>query len=155
MASLTEVQYLCTFNIIVPLIYHFCHKYGMLSYTISASMFVHIPYWPSYRTDKLISCAVPGPSQWFFHFGEDIVIACTQEKTTALGGTEPHHSSWQSKESERCCCCGLLAPLAMGDSGTSTVLTRYGVHVITISPPKWKNHCEEPGTTHEMNLSVL
>ena len=28
-----------------------------------------------------ISSYVPGPSQWFFHFGEDIVIASTQEKT--------------------------------------------------------------------------
>ena len=42
-----------------------------------------------------------------------------------LGGTEPHHSSWQCKVSHRCCCHGPLAPLAMGDSGTSTVLTRY------------------------------
>ena len=43
----------------------------------------------------------------------------------ALGGREPHHSSWQCKESHRCSCLGHRAPLAMGDSGTSTVLTRY------------------------------
>ena len=36
-----------------------------------------------------------------------------QEKTTILGGTEPHHSSWQCKESHRYCCQGRLAPLAM------------------------------------------
>ena len=39
--------------------------------------------------------------------------------------TEPHHSSWQCKESYRCCCHGPPAPLAMGDSGTSTILPRY------------------------------
>ena len=47
------------------------------------------------------------------------------EKMT-LGGTEPHHCSWQCQESQCCCCCcGTLAPLEMGDSRTSTVLTRY------------------------------
>ena len=29
------------------------------------------------------------------------------------------------------------------------------VNVITISSPEWKNECEVPGTTQEMNLSVL
>ena len=29
------------------------------------------------------------------------------------------------------------------------------LHAITISSPKWKNHCEGPGTTQEMNFSVL
>ena len=50
-----------------------------------------------------------------------------QEKTTTLGDTEPHHhSSWQCKEWHRCCCYqGPVALLAMGDSGTPTVLTRY------------------------------
>ena len=48
-----------------------------------------------------------------------------QEKTTTLGGTEPHHSSWQCKELHHCCCHGPLVPLAMGNSGTSTVLTQY------------------------------
>ena len=47
-----------------------------------------------------------------------------RKREQLLGGIEPHHSSWQCKESHRCCCHGPLAPLAMGDSGTSTVLTR-------------------------------
>ena len=47
-----------------------------------------------------------------------------QEKMMALGGTEPY-PSWQCKESHHCCCHGPLALLAIGDSGTSTVLTRY------------------------------
>ena len=31
-----------------------------------------------------------------------------QEKTTTLGGTKLHHSSWQWKESRRCCCHGRI-----------------------------------------------
>ena len=49
----------------------------------------------------------------------------SQEKTKTLGCTEPHQSSWQWKKSRHFCCHGSLAPLAMGNSGTSTVLTRY------------------------------
>ena len=113
------LQYSCH-----PCISHFANIWKML-YTISTSIFVDVPYWlPPYSTDKFISCVVPGPLQWFFHFGKEIVIAWTQEKTT-IGGTEPHHSSWQCKESHHCCH-GPLAPLAMGDSGTPTLLTRYG-----------------------------
>ena len=36
---------------------------------------------------------------------------------TTLGGTEPHRSSWQCKESQRRCYHIPLAPLAMGNSG--------------------------------------
>ena len=50
-------------------------------------------------TDKFISCVAPCPSQCFFHFGEELVISRTQEKTTTLGNTESHHFSWQCKES--------------------------------------------------------
>ena len=42
----------------------------------------------------------------------------------------------------------------MGYSGTSTVLTRMSPCDYDLSP-KWKYHWEIPGTTHEMNLSVL
>ena len=42
-----------------------------------------------------------------------------------FAGTESHHSSWQCMESHHCCCHRPFAPLAMGDSRTSTVLTRY------------------------------
>ena len=98
-------------------------KFWKASYTVSASIFVDVPYCRPHSPDKFIACVKPGPSQWFFHFDEEIVIAWTREKTT-LGGTEPHHSSWQCKESHLCCH-RPLAPLAMGYSGTSTVLTRY------------------------------
>ena len=73
---------------------------------------------------RISSSLVPGLSQWFFHFVEEFVIAWNREETMSLGGTEPHHSSWQCKKSHPCCH-GPLAPLTMGDSGTSTLLTRY------------------------------
>ena len=60
-----------------PLIYHLLPNVWKASYTISASIFVNVPYWPPYTRDKFISCVVPGPSQWFFHFGEEIVITWT------------------------------------------------------------------------------
>ena len=46
-----------------------------VSYTIRISIFVDVLYWQPYSTDKFISCVVTGPSQWFFHFGEEIIIA--------------------------------------------------------------------------------
>ena len=77
MALVTGVQHLCAFNIVTPLIYHLLSNVWKALYTISASIFVDVPYWQHYSTDKLISCVVPGPSQWFFHFGEEIVITWT------------------------------------------------------------------------------
>ena len=97
MALVTGVQHLCTFNIVVLLIYHLLSNDRKASYTISASIFADVPFWPSYSTGKFISCVVPAHSQWFLHFGEEIVIAWTREKTTTLGGTEPHHSSWNAR----------------------------------------------------------
>ncbi|KAJ4428183.1 hypothetical protein ANN_24198, partial [Periplaneta americana] len=47
------------------------------SYTISASIFVDVPYCPPYSTDKFISGIVRNPSQWFFYFCEKIVTAWT------------------------------------------------------------------------------
>ena len=106
------------------LIYQVLPNIWKVSYSISASIFVDVPYCPPCRTDNFISCVVPGPSQWFFHFGEKIVTAWTQEKTTTHGGTESHHSSWQCQESRRCGH-GPLAPLEIGDSVISTVLIQY------------------------------
>ena len=60
-----------------PLIYHLLPNIWKASYTIGASIFVDIPYWPPYSMVNFISCVVPGPSQWFFHYGEEIVIAWT------------------------------------------------------------------------------
>ena len=77
MALFTGVQHLCTFNIVPLRLYHLLPNVWKASYTISASFSVDVPYWPLYSTDKFISCVVPGPSQWSFHFGEEIVIAWT------------------------------------------------------------------------------
>ena len=52
-------------NIVTPLIYHLLSNVWKASYTISASIFVDVPYWPPYSTEKFISCVVPGLSQWW------------------------------------------------------------------------------------------
>ena len=108
-----------------PLFITFCQMFGRRR-TPSArpSLMFRIDR-PMDRISSSLGLYVPGLSLWLFHYGEDIVIAWTQEKMTIFGGTEPHHSSRQCKESHRCCCNGLLAQLAMGDSGTSTVLTQW------------------------------
>ena len=80
MALFTGVQHLCTFNIVASLIYHLFPNVWKAPYTISASIFVDVTYWPPYSTYKFISCTVPGPSQWFFHFGEEVVIAWTHNE---------------------------------------------------------------------------
>ena len=77
MALFTRVQHLCTFNIVAPLIYHLFPNVWKTSYTISASIFIDVPYWPPRSMGKFISCVVAGPSQWFFHFDEETVIAWT------------------------------------------------------------------------------
>ena len=47
------------------------------SYTISASTSVDVQQWPPYSTNNRLSCVLTYPSQWFFHFGEKIIIAWT------------------------------------------------------------------------------
>ena len=77
MTLFSGMQHLCTFNIVASLIYHLLPKV-LKSYTISASTFLDVPYWQSYSTNKFISYVVPGLSQWFFHFGKEILIAWTR-----------------------------------------------------------------------------
>ena len=93
-----------------------------------------------------------GKRSLLLHFPASPPFSSAQEKTTKLGGTESHHSSWQCKEPHRCCCHGPLAPLEMGDSGISTVLTRYEFMWLW---PLRQNHSEGLDTTQEMDLSVL
>ena len=59
------------------LIYHLMPNVWKASYTINAYIFVDVLHWPPYNMHKFISCVVPGPSQWFFHFGQEIAIAWT------------------------------------------------------------------------------
>ena len=77
-----------------------------------------------------------------------------QGKTTTLGGTEPHYSSWQCKEPHRCCCHGPLAPLTVWFCYIYRAQPIWA-HAISISSSKWKNHCEGPGATQDMNLHML
>ena len=61
------------YNIYVPYLSNFCQMFGRRrTPSVRPSL-----YWPPYSTDKFISCVVPGPSQWFFHFGEEIIITWT------------------------------------------------------------------------------
>ena len=69
-----RVQHLCAFNIVAPLFITFCQMYGRRR-TLSTR-----PSLLMFRIDRPIarissSRVVPGPSQWFFHFGEEITIA--------------------------------------------------------------------------------
>ena len=87
------------------------------------------------------------------NFSEEIIIAWIQEKTITFAGTEPH----------------LFYDNGRSHTASVTVLLRrwkweiwnihrthpMWVHAITITSPTWKNHCEAPGTTQKMNLSVL
>ena len=61
-----------------PLIYYLLQNLWKTSYTSCASIFADVLYWSPYSTDKFISYVVPGPSHWFFHFGEEILITWTQ-----------------------------------------------------------------------------
>ena len=97
MALFTWVQRLCTFNINVTLIYHLLPNVWKALCTISPPIFVDVPYWPSYSTDKFISCCTRSHT---------MVLAAppsssAQKKTMTLRGLEPHHSSWQCKEPNR------------------------------------------------------
>ena len=81
-------------------------------------MLVHYPIILHNNVRSHIAAAVMDLLHLLLHVPQQVA------KTMTHGDTEPHHSSWQCKESH-CCCHGPLVPLAMGDSGTSTTLTRY------------------------------
>ena len=79
MALFTGVQHVCTINIVAPYLSPFAKSLeGII--TVSASISVDVPYWPPNSTDKFLCCVVPGPLQWFIHFGEQIVIAWTHTR---------------------------------------------------------------------------
>ena len=56
-------------------------------------------------------------------FGIKIEVA-RRRSTQGFFRLRESHSSWQCKESHSCCYHGHLAPLSMGDSKISTVITR-------------------------------
>jgi hypothetical protein len=65
------------FNVISLHVHNLLAHLWKASYTISASISVDVLQWPPYGTDNRVSSVVTLPSQWFFHFGEDVVIART------------------------------------------------------------------------------
>ena len=77
MALFEGVKRVPSIQLPLPLVFHHLPNVWMASYTISASIFVDVLYWLPYSMDKFISCVVPGPLQWFFQFGKEIVITCT------------------------------------------------------------------------------
>ena len=117
-----------------PLIYHLLPNVWKVWYTIIASIFVHVPYWPPYNTDKFISCVVPGPSQWFFHFGEDTVISWTHRVST-VDVPESSFASGARGPWERCD--SLHCHEEWWGSVPPSVVVFSWVHAIMISSPKF------------------
>ena len=116
-----------------PLIYHLLPNVWKTSYTISASNFVDVPYWPPYRTDKFFSCIIPGHLQWFFPFGEEIVIAWTQ-----IGWVRwmLHNLSWLAAQD---------VPYSSSGVTPCTVMKNDGILCHQMSPraslSPWKHSC--------------
>ena len=136
-----------------PLIYHLLPNVCNASYTISASIFVDVPYWPPYSTDKFISCLVPGPSQCFFRFGEEIVISCTHvERVLRI-----FQISQCQRRNRSVTAAVWLSALSWRMMGFCTTKCRRFllVYAVTISSPRWKKYCRGPGTKQEINLSLL
>ena len=50
---------ICSFNMYAPPL-SLLSNVGKASYTMRASIFVDVPYWPFYSTDKFFSCVVSG-----------------------------------------------------------------------------------------------
>ena len=94
--------------------------------------------WPSYS----IFCVVPGPSQRFFLFGEEIIIAWTHRMSAENVPESPIYGygrvTWQQR------CEFLHCHEECWSSVPPSVVVFSCVHAITISSPKWKKHCEGP-----------
>ena len=143
MVLFTEVQHLYTFNIVAPLFITFCQMFGRRR-TPSAR-----PSLPMFRTDRPIarisSRVLSGPSHWFLPLAKRSLSHKLRRSPTffmTIQGVT------------------LLLSRTSCTAGTGRFWNIHctrpiTVHVITSSSPKWKNHCEGPSTTQEMNLSVL
>jgi hypothetical protein len=77
MTLLPEINTLAFLQYNRPHVYNLLTNLWKASYTISASTSVDVQQWPPYSTNKLRSRVVTCPSQWFFHFGKEIIIART------------------------------------------------------------------------------
>ena len=103
---------------------------------------------------QFISCILPGSSQWFFHFGEEIVIVQHSGKDD---------NTWWYSTPSFCITMPEVRPLLLSRTSCAAGSGRFWnihrthpiwVHTITNSSPKWKNHCEGPATTQAMNRVV-
>jgi hypothetical protein len=89
---------------------------------------VDVQQWPPYSMNNLLSCAITCPSQWLFHFGEEIMIARTH--IAWIWRMFRYSSSFMTMHGLRLPTLSridLLRPLVMGDTRTSTIyiLTWY------------------------------
>ena len=137
-----------------PLIYHRLPNVWKVSYTISAPISLDVPYWPHYSMDKFISCVVTVPSQWFFHFGGEIVISSNSG--------ESEDSWWYGTSSFSMTVQGVTPLLSRTSCAAGNGRIRnihrtrpIWLHGINIISPKWKIHYEGPCTTQEMTLFLL
>ena len=149
------VQHLCTFNIVAPLFITFSQIFRRRR-TPSVRSFLLM-----FRIDRPIerisvnffcctgSLAVVLSLWWRDRNLMDsyrVSIADVPEFPIAIGARGP----WQLHRCDSLRCYeewwGFVPP---------SVAVFSWVHVITIFYPNWKNHCEEPSTTQEMNLSML
>jgi hypothetical protein len=95
------------------------------SYTISVSTSINVQQWLPYSMNNLLSCVVMCPSQWFFYLGEEIISTWTHIRW--VGWMFQYLPLWAVKDildsvssmSPR------ILPLAIGDIGTSAILTQY------------------------------
>ena len=69
-----RVQYLRPSNLVAPLFITFFQMFARFRTPWARPSLL---MFCTDRTDNFISCVVPGPSKWFFHFGEEIVIVWT------------------------------------------------------------------------------
>ena len=135
-----------------PLVYHLLANVWKASYIISTSIFVGVPYWPPYSMDKFISCVVPGPYQWFFHFDEEIIIAWTYSLSGEYGGCSRIYHFQRRKRSVTAEVRLLALSWRMMEFCT-TKCCRF-LYAITISSPKWKNLCAWHNTRDEFIRAI-
>ena len=120
----------------IPRTSYFCQMFGRRR-TPSAHQYLLMFRIDRPRTRIISSHVVPGPSQWFFHFGREIVIAgligwvrwMFQNLPFPCGSRGPWKQQWYWAS---------VPPIAAVFS-----LVRAN----TTSSPKWKNHCEGSCTT--------
>ena len=145
MASLAGIQHLCTFNIVKPLIYHPFPNVWKVSYTISAPIFVDVPFWPPHSTDKFI-----------FHLlcctgSIAVLISLCREDRNRMDSGENNGTWWYRTPSFVMTIQGVTPLLSRTSCATGNErfwnihLTHpIWLHAITTYSPKWKNHYENP-----------